>query len=224
MTPETADDHVIVEAAVETIDGAVAAERAGAERLELCADLANGGTTPSLQLLEGVIAATVLPVQVMVRPRTGNFVYTDAELALMTSTIELLSARNPSGIVTGAITPGGRLDLPSLKRLLAASPRIPVTFHRAFDRVENQIEALDQLIELGVKRVLTSGGAANAHDGAERIAELVQRADGRIIILAGGGVRAHNVRGIIARTGVREVHARLVDHAQMKALVAAARD
>ena len=224
MTADTAKDHVVVEAAVETVDAAVAAERAGADRLELCADLANGGTTPSLQLLDAVIVATALPVQVMVRPRAGNFVYSDAEIELMISSIELISARKPFGIVTGVISVDGQLDLPSTERLLKAARTMPVTFHRAFDRIANQLDALDELIDLGVERVLTSGGAATASEGAEQIAALVERAGGRIIILAGGGVRAHNVRDIIARTGVREVHARFVDYAQMKSLVAGARD
>ena len=224
MTATTASNRIIVEAAVETVDGARAAEQAGVDRLELCADLANGGTTPTLELIDAVCAATSLPVQVMVRPRAGNFVYSDAELELMTRSIELIGTRSPSGIVTGVITPDGRLDVSSIKRLLAGARTAPVTFHRAFDRLGNQLEALDELIELGVERVLTSGGAAKADDGAEQIARLVERAVGRIIILAGGGVRAHNVRSIIARTGVREVHARLVDYAQMKALVAVARD
>jgi copper homeostasis protein len=177
-----------------------------------------------VELIDAVTAATRLPVQVMVRPRAGNFVYSDSEVGLMTRSIELIGTRSPSGIVTGVITPDGRLDVSSIKRLLAAARTAPVTFHRAFDRLGNQVEALDQLIDLGVERVLTSGAAAKAEDGAEQIAALVKGAAGRIVILAGGGVRAHNVRGIISRTGVREVHARLIDYAQMKALVAAARD
>lgn len=224
MTAGIGEDHVIVEAAVETVEAALAAERAGADRLELCADLANGGTTPSLQLIGAVIAATALPVQVMVRPRAGNFVYTDTEIAQMIKDIELICARNPAGIVTGAITADRQVDAPNVMRLLSAASATPVTFHRAFDRLANPADALEPLIDLGVGRILTSGGASSAIEGIDQLAALVERASGRILILAGGGVRAHNVREIITRTRVREVHARFVDFAQMKALVAAARD
>ena len=224
MAATPAKKHIIVEAAVETVDAALAAEQAGADRLELCADLANGGTTPGVQFMDAVSAATRLPIQVMVRPRSGNFVYTEAEIALMTKDIELISAGNPSGIVTGVISSDGKLDTPAMKRLLIAARTVPVTFHRAFDRLANPIEALDPLIELGVTRVLTSGGPRTASEGVDSLAAMVDHSRGRIIVLAGGGVRAHNVREIIERTGVREVHARFVDSAQMKALVAAARD
>ncbi|MFL5482235.1 MAG: copper homeostasis protein CutC [Gemmatimonadaceae bacterium] len=224
MTADAAKDHIIVEAAVETIDGALAAERAGADRLELCADLANGGTTPSLELIDAVRRATALPVQVMVRPRPGSFVYTDSDIARMTRDIELIGARKLSGIVTGAINADRQLDVPSVKRLIAAANTIPITFHRAFDRLASPVDVLDELVELGVSRLLTSGGALSASEGVDGLAALVERARRRIVILAGGGVRAHNVREIIARTGVREVHARFVDYAQMKDLVAAARD
>jgi copper homeostasis protein len=216
--------HVIVEAAVETVDAALGAERAGADRLELCADLANGGTTPSLELIDTVIAATALPVQVMVRPRIGDFVYAAAEIAQMIEQIELICARNPAGIVTGAIGADRNLDVPNVKRLVSAASTTPVTFHRAFDRLTSPADALEPLVDLGIGRILTSGGASSASEGLDQLAALVERARGRIVILAGGGVRAHNVREIVARTGVHEVHARFVDYAQMKALVAAARD
>jgi copper homeostasis protein len=224
VTADAARDHIIVEAAVETVDAAVACERAGADRLELCVDLANGGMTPSLDLIDAVRKATALSVQVMVRPRTGNFVYADSEIARMTRDIELIIACKPSGIVTGVISADRQVDAPSVKRLIAAANTLPITFHRAFDRLANPVDALDELVELGVTRVLTSGGASSASEGVDGLAALVERARGRIEILAGGGVRAHNVSEIIARTGVREVHARFVDYTQMKDLVAAARD
>lgn len=224
MTATTASNRIIVEAAVETVDAALAAEQAGVDRLELCADLANGGTTPTLELIDAVCAATSLPVQVMVRPRAGNFVYSEAEIGVMTNSIDLICPRNPSGIVTGVIGSDGKLDTSNMKRLMTAARTTPVTFHRALDRLANPIDALDPLIELGVRRVLTSGGPRTASEGLAQLGAMVKQARGRIIILAGGGVRAHNVREIIARTGVREVHSRFVDYAQMHALVAAARD
>ena len=224
MTADARTNRIIVEAAVESVDVALAAERAGANRLELCADLENGGTTPSLKLLDAVQSATALPIQVMIRPRPGDFVYSEEEIARMIRDMELIRNRERCGIVTGVISADGELDLRSLERLMAAASGAPVTFHRAFDRLADPVDALEPLIELGVARILTSGGAASANEGVEVLATLVTRAGGRIAILAGGGVRAHNVREIIARTGTREVHARYVDYAQMTALVAAARD
>ena len=224
MTADARTNKIIVEAAVESIDAALASERAGVDRLELCADLENGGTTPGVELLDAVLAATTLPVQVMVRPRPGNFVYSADEIARMIQDIHLIRARKGCGIVTGVIGADRRLDLGSVESLMAAASGTPVTFHRAFDRLANPADALEPLIELGVTRILTSGGAATASEGVEVLATLLDRARGRIAILPGGGVRAHNVREIIARTGAREVHARFVDYAQMKALVAAARD
>jgi copper homeostasis protein len=224
MTDTRPNGRVVVEAAVETVDAAQAAEDAGVDRLELCADLANGGITPDLQLIEAVRAATGLPVMVMVRPRPGNFVYSAAEIDGMTRDIEAIGKLEPAGLVTGAITADGELDLPAIKRLIGAAQGTSVTFHRAFDHLANPLAALESLIELGVDRILTSGGAKSASEAVDQLADLIERARGRIVILVGGGVRAHNVREIIERTGAREVHARFVDDTQMKGLVVAARD
>jgi copper homeostasis protein len=138
--------------------------------------------------------------------------------------IELIRNRERCGIVKGVIGADGELDLRNLERLMAAANGAPVTFHRAFDRLADPVDALEPLIEMGVARILTSGGATSANEGVEVLATLVRRAGGRIAILPGGGVRAHNVREIIVRTGAGEVHARFVDYAQMKSLVVAARD
>ena len=233
---------VRVEAAVETVEAAVLAARAGVDRLELCADLKVGGTTPRLALVKEVCAATALPVYVMVRPRGGDFTYTADEIPLMARTIEVMRATPCAGIVTGVIDSrpivqleqlhllGGsglrvraRVHLEQMRTLLSAAGDLPVTFHRAFDAVNDQWGALEDLGKLGVRRILTSGGASSAADGANRIATLVQRGGERITIIAGGGVRAHNVREIITQTGVREVHARFESEDQMRRLVEAAR-
>jgi len=224
MTDDQSKGGVVVEVAVETVDAGLAAEDAGVDRLELCADLVNGGTTPGLQLIDAVRRATRLPIHIMVRPRAGNFVYSTDEIDAMARDIELIQTCEPAGIVTGAITADAALDLTGLKRLMIAAQTTPVTFHRAFDRLANLLTSLDSLIELGASRILTSGGAPSASEGVEQLAALIERAHGRIVILVGGGVRAHNVRDIIERTDAREVHARFVDYAQMKALVVAARD
>jgi copper homeostasis protein len=208
-----------VEAAVESLQGALTAERAGADRIELCANLVDGGTTPSAEMIAAVTDQSRLPVFVLIRPRSGGFVYSGDEIDAMTRDIELAGARRVAGIVTGALTSDGRVDVWQTRRLVKAAVGRPVTFHRAFDLAVNLPDALEDLINAGASRVLTSGGAATALAGADAIAALVTQAGERITIIAGGGVRAHNVRDVIARTKVREVHARLVDEESMRSLV-----
>jgi copper homeostasis protein len=210
---------ILVEAAVETLQEALAAERAGADRIELCANLSEGGTTPSAGLIAAVIDQTKLPVVVMIRPRGGGFVYSEAEIGAMTRDIELAGQRSISGIVTGALTSDGHIDIERTLTLVNAAAGLPVTFHRAFDFTRNLPDALEQLIQISISRVLTSGGASTALEGVATIAELVDQARAWLSIIAGGGIREHNVRDVIAQTGVREVHSRLVDEVSMKALV-----
>jgi copper homeostasis protein len=209
----------LVEAAVETFESALAAERSGADRIELCANLSDGGTTPSAELIATVAERVRIPLFVLIRPRGGGFVYADDEINAMTRDIGLARGMGVGGIVTGALTSNGRVELSHTRALVKAAAGLPITFHRAFDFTENQPDALEQLIALGVSRVLTSGGAATALEGTPAIAALVARARGRIAIIAGGGVREQNVRNVIARTGVREVHTRFLDEAQLRGLV-----
>ena len=144
----------------------------------------------------------------MIRPRGGGFVYSDDEIDQMLRDIERARSTSAAGIVTGVLTPDARVDVERTGALVNAASGLPVTFHKAFDSTDNLPEALEQLIQIGVSRVLTSGGAPTALEGASAIADLVDRARDRIAIIAGGGVREHNVRELIVRTGVREVHAR----------------
>ena len=209
----------LVEAAVETLENALAAKRASADRIELCANLDVGGTTPSAQLIAAVVAQAQHPVFVMIRPRGGDFVYAGDEIDAMIEDIDRARPLGIGGIVTGALRSDGSVDVESMRRLMSPAAGLPVTFHRAFDVAANRTEALEQVIDLGASRVLTSGGAATALDGASTIAALVDQADERITIIAGGGIRDHNVRDVIARTRVREVHARLENEASMRALV-----
>jgi copper homeostasis protein len=210
---------ILVEAAVESFESAVAAERSGADRIELCANLSDGGTTPSAELIAAVAERVRIPVFVLIRPHGGGFVYADDEINGMTRDIGLAGGIGVGGIVTGALASNGRVEVTHTRALVKAAAGLPVTFHRAFDFTENQPDALEQVIALGVSRVLTSGGAATALEGTPAIAALVVRARGRIAIIAGGGVREQNVRNVIARTGVREVHTRFIDEAQMRGLV-----
>jgi copper homeostasis protein len=155
----------------------------------------------------------------MIRPRGGGFVYTDAEIDAMTRDIELAEKRGIAGIVTGALTADGRVHIAHTRTLVNAAGGLPVTFHRALDCAGNLTGALEQLIDIDVSRILTSGAAATALDGAATIAALVDQARERIAIIAGGGIRTHNVREVISRTRVRAVHSRLVDEMTMRGLV-----
>ena len=216
-----------IEVAVETLASALAAEQGGATRLELCLDLAQGGVTPDDRFVrEVLLKRESIPVFPMVRPRPGDFVYDAGEIAGMVRDIERLIQLGVHGFVTGALTAESEVDTEAMRALVDAAGELPVTFHRAFDRVPDQTKALDQLIELGVARVLTSAGAASALEGAAALRALVAQAGDRLVILAGGGVREDNVAELIRQSGVREVHTKLkeradeeVDVARMKQFV-----
>jgi copper homeostasis protein len=214
---------MLVEAAVESLDAALAAERAGADRIELCLNLDSGGTTPSRTLIEDVVRDAHIPVFVLIRPRAGDFVYTAREIDNMIREIALARTGGAAGIVTGALNRDGTVDIEHTRTLVGAAGELPVTFHRAFDSTPNLADALEQVIDAGASRVLTSGGAATAHDGAAAIASLVDQAGHRISIVAGGSIRAHNVRDVIAWTRAQEIHSRFLDEARMRSLIEVAR-
>jgi copper homeostasis protein len=209
---------VTLECVVETVDAAVAAERAGANRLELCVRLEAGGVTPPDALIAAVLDRVSIPVFAMIRPRAGNFLFTAPEFSEAERQAREARARGAHGIVTGMLHQDGRVDVERTRIIVEAAGDLPVTFHRAFDEVPDQSEALETIIAAGARRVLTSGGAATALDGVDRIAALVRQGGGRMTVLAGGGVRADNVRALIARSGVTEVHARFEDAAATRAL------
>jgi len=199
---------VLIEAAVESLDDALAAVDGGADRLELCANLADGGTTPSEDLIAGVIEQVSIPVFVMIRPRGGSFVYSTCELDDMRRSIDRAAELEVDGFVFGVLNTSNRVDAIRTQSLVDAAGDLPVTFHRAFDRISDRIDALDMLLDLGIARVLTSGGAPTAAEGLSSLRELVEIAGDDIMILAGGGVRFQNVVEIVDETGVSEVHAR----------------
>jgi copper homeostasis protein len=196
----------LVEVAVTTLHSALAAERAGAHRLELCAALMDGGITPSAGLITAVAEQIEIPVFLLVRPRGGGFVYSNDELAVMRRDIEFARGLGIAGVVTGVLHPDHQIDVERTRILAEAAGALPVTFHRAFDLTRNLPEALEQLVQAGVSRVLTSGGAASALKGAEVIRTLVDKAADRVRVVAGGGIRSGNVREVITRTRVTEVH------------------
>jgi copper homeostasis protein len=214
---------ILVEAAIETLQAALAAEAAGADRLELCGTLAVDGLTPAVAVVRSVVGSVDIPVFAIVRPRPGGFVYDAEEIRTMLRDIAAAARAGLSGVVCGALTPAGVVDAAATRAMVDAADGLPVTFHRAFDAVRDPPTTLEVLIDAGVARVLTSGCAPTALEGAETIAALVRQARDRIHVVAGGGVRAHNVRDILARTRVREVHARFVDRDGMRQLIEAVR-
>lgn len=210
---------VLLEVVVQTAAAARAAVRAGASRLELCVDLAGGGTTPPVALMREVVAAVDVPVFAMIRSRAGDFVYTEPELDVMATQAEQAIACGAAGLVLGVLQPDRRVDVSRTRALIDRARGRPVTFHRAFDETPDLESALDDLMAAGASRVLTSGGAATAVDGTARLAALVRRGGDRIVVLAGGGVRAHNVAAIVRDSGVREVHMRFEDEARTRQVV-----
>lgn len=185
-----------------------AAARTGAQRIELCERLDVGGVTPSEALLREVLAASALPVNVLVRPRGGDFVYSEEEVRQMLESIRLCAALGANGVVVGALTPDGRVDLPVMRRLVAAAREagLSVTFHRAFDETADPLAALGDVIALGCDRLLTSGHAPDAFAGRALIGELVRRAGTRLTVMAGCGVRPGNIAAIARDSGAPEFH------------------
>jgi copper homeostasis protein len=195
------------EICIDSVAGAIAAEKAGADRVELCAALFEGGLTPTLGTVRAALAAvSSIKVNVIVRPRGGDFIFDEHEVAAMEHDVALIREAGAHGVVIGALTPAGTIDRPVVERLLAAAGGLPVTFHRAFDMAADPFGTLDALVELGVDRVLTSGQDASVLEGAPLIAELVRHAGDRIIVMPGGGVTDRNVARVVAATGAREIH------------------
>jgi copper homeostasis protein CutC/predicted NBD/HSP70 family sugar kinase len=204
----------LVEICVDDLDGVLTAELGGADRVELCGDLLEGGTTPSIGLIELVLdRVSRIGVQIMVRPRGGDFVYSTGEIDVMRADLHAIAAaaagaRVAVGVVFGALTVEGRVDVAAMRLLIEATHGLPVTFHKAIDATDDVIAAYEVLRELGVERVLTSGGPGSAADGAATLAHLVALSPGGPAILAGGGVRPANVAALVGATGVGEVHLR----------------
>lgn len=199
---------ILVEACVDSVEAACQAEVEGAGRLELCRNLDEGGATPDPSTVEQVREMVGLPLHLMIRPRGGNFLYSADELAQMLREIEAARRIGADGVVLGVLARDGQIDFEHLHRLVDAARPLAVTFHRAFDAARDPGEALDVLVELGVDRVLTSGQAPTADLGIPVLAELVTESAGRVIVMAGGGVRANNALLIVEETGVREIHLR----------------
>jgi copper homeostasis protein len=197
---------VLLEVCVDSAEGLAAAIEGGAERIELCSALDLGGLTPSRGLM-ALAANAPMPVYAMIRPRAGNFVSDRASVSVMLNDIDVARDSGLAGVVLGASRSDGRLDFDTLAKLAERAHGMGRTLHRAFDLVPDPLEALQQAIDLGFDRILTSGLAVKAPDGVETLRRLVEQADGRISLMAGSGITPANVADIIAETGVREVHA-----------------
>ncbi len=182
------------------------AHKNGADRVELCANLGQGGITPSAGTIAVARTHASITMFVLIRPRAGDFLYSETEFQVMRHDIETAKMLGADGIVTGILTADGRVDKPRMAGLIALAQPLPVTFHRAFDVAANPFQSLEDCIELKISRILTSGQAKTAMEGADLIAKLVRRAAGRIVILPGCGINENNVRQLIEKTGVNEVH------------------
>jgi copper homeostasis protein len=200
---------VIVEACVDSVESALAAERGGAGRLELCDALFDGGTTPSAGMVAAVRERVSIPVFVIIRPRGGGFVYSEPELDVMRRDIVAARGLGADGVVIGVLRRDGGIDEAQTRSLVGVAGDLPVTFHRAFDFVPDPGAALEALISAGITRVLSSGGAPTAREGVSVLATLVRQAGDRLVVMAGGGVREENVKQIVDGSGVGEVHVRL---------------
>jgi copper homeostasis protein len=211
---------VLLEICVASVDDALAAQAGGAHRIELNAALALGGLTPSLGSLIEVKRTVTLPVVVMIRPRSGGFAYNATEFLVMQRDLDSALEHGADGVALGVLTHQGAIDEPRCRQLVRQAGGRETVFHRAFDVVPDPLLALEQLVDLGVKRVMTSGQEATAYNGAARIAEFITRAAGRIEILPAGGINRFTVGDVVARTGCRQVHASLRTH-QLDASVAA---
>ena len=205
MTP-SAQTRALLEIAVAFLERAIAAERAGARRLELCDGLDLGGLTPSLNVVRRVRSAVRIPIHVMVRPRVGNFIYDRHEFLQMKKDIAALRNEGIQGVVTGVLLPDHSVDVPRTRELVTLAAPVEVTFHRAFDETPDLAVAVEDVILTGAHRILTSGGASNATEGSALLCKLIRQARGRITILPGGGIHPGNLAELIRATGACEIH------------------
>jgi copper homeostasis protein len=197
---------VIYEIFVDSLAGVRAAKEAGAQRVELCANLLEGGTTPSLGLMRAARRIPGIGLNVIIRPRGGDFLFDDDEYAIMQTDVAAAKAEGADGVVIGLLTADGDIDAGRAQALIAAARPLSVTFHRAFDMARDPFAALETLIALGVDRILTSGQETSVLEGLPLIAELIRRAGDRIIIMPGGGVTARNAARIAAAAKPKEMH------------------
>ncbi len=195
-----------MEICADSVESATIAEAAGAGRLELCSALAEGGVTPSAGLIESVRRETNIRLHVLIRPRSGDFMYNDSEFSVMRRDIDTAGERGADGIVTGILRSDGTIDVERTALLAEYAAPMALTFHRAFDLCRDPKKGLEDVIATGASRVLTSGQARNAIDGASLIRSMISDAAGRIIIMPGGGIDEYNIAMLATGTGATEYH------------------
>jgi copper homeostasis protein len=200
---------VLLEICADSVESAVAAEQGGAHRIELCSNLIEGGVTPSSGLISTVRSRVAIDLYVMIRPRGGDFFYSPEEFEAMEQDVLAAKQLGADGIVFGILREDGNIDTARSRHLREIARPLKTTFHRAFDMSRDLGKSLQDVIETGADRVLTSGGEQKVENGMRRIARLVELANGKISVMAGGGITESNVHRIIEETGVREIHASL---------------
>ncbi|MDR1023123.1 MAG: copper homeostasis protein CutC [Prevotellaceae bacterium] len=198
----------VLEICADSVSGALAAQLAGAQRIEFCANLPEGGTTPSAAQIKEARRGLHIKLYVLIRPRGSDFLYSDAEFSIMKSDVHFCGQAGCDGVVIGMLRPDGSVDTERCRELVAAARRyaMGVTFHRAFDRSNDLFRAMEDIIELGCERILTSGGYSTAIEGADVIRQLIEKAGSRIAIMPGSGITPENAGELIRKTGLKEMH------------------
>jgi copper homeostasis protein len=199
-------NRFVLEICVDSVDHAEAAERSGAQRIELCSDLSSGGITPSAGLMQTARRHVKVPIHILIRPRAGDFCYSDREFETMRDDIRAAKQVGMDGLVLGILHENTRVDVERTKMLVEFAHPLPVTFHRAFDLAKNATAALEEVIQTGASRILTSGGEPRATDALLILTHLVQAAKNRILIMPCGGINSANILRIVRATSAREIH------------------
>jgi copper homeostasis protein len=226
----TLPKHIALEICVTSLDYALAAQRAGADRIELCSDLDCGGVTPSTRLMQTVRKQLQIPIYVLIRPRAGDFVYSAREFQAMRKSIETAKDLKMDGIVVGILDRNSHIDVARTRQLVELAHPLPVTFHRAFDETLDEThdetyaehDSLEAVIQTGARRLLTSGGRPRAADALSTLRRLVKQAGNRLSVMPGGGITPANILRVVTATAAREVHGSFLTPALTPAMRAAA--
>ncbi|MGH0054093.1 MAG: copper homeostasis protein CutC [Sphaerochaetaceae bacterium] len=200
------NDGVLIEICLDSVESVINAEKGGAGRVEFCSDLFEGGLTPTLGAFQVAKAHASIPLNVMIRPRGGDFCYSDLEFETMLQDARIFREAGANALVFGLLTPEGRIDTERTARLLEAANGLPITFHRAFDMTRNPYEAIEDLISLGVDRILTSGQEASVPEGLDLLASLIEQYGKRIVIMPGAGITERNFPKIHQQLQAKEYH------------------
>lgn len=210
--------YKILEICCYSVESAIEAQNKGANRIELCDNYSEGGTTPSYGSIQLAVNKLNIPINVIIRPRGGDFLYSDVEYETIKLDIAILKKMKINGIVIGFIKSNGDIDTERTREIVELAKPLEVTFHRAFDMCRNHFFALEQLTEIGVKRILTSGAKDRAIDGVDLITKLIKKADNKIIIMPGSGINANNLMEIMDKTKANEFHssAKTFEESKMK--------